>query len=315
MRSSSQIECVQPALRAANYSVDVVSVEVDLGPSLGSAWYSVYDHGLVTAAMPSVGVPNSAFLVHVHGDRLPNISLICYFARTKVTATFLNSSCVACTSPLVPDTLLGESGTLVVSVRLARAEGGVLDGEGLITFFSEMDVTSVSPSTIPSTGGTRLTVTGAHFSDRSDLACLFSPEESPVQRVFDSDFTNASVSSGSRVFPGSGVLGGTVRVEATRLSSTTMVCLAPSLPLAPARIALRVECLRQVHPQTLLSRIPKPHTPYRQPYTQTPNSKPQTPNVMDRFRNPRPGSRCTGCPRWRGFARVCCPTLGGGRSQ
>jgi hypothetical protein len=212
----------------------------------------VYHHGLVTAVMPAVGVPNTAFPVHVYGERLPDIALICYFGRAKAVATFLNASCVACTSPPVSDTLLGVSGTLVVSVRLARAEGGVLDGEGLMTFLSEMDVTSVSPSTVPSSGGTRLTVTGAHFSAGPDLACLFTSEESLVERVVDSDFTNASVSSGSgygqilSVSSGSGSgFGGTTRVEATRLSSSTVVCLAPPLP-SPARIALRVARIGQV---------------------------------------------------------------------
>ena len=138
---------------------------VESGP--GKAYFNYTPPLQVLAVAPSTTPSARSTDVTVTGVGFVFSSgLACHFQHTIVRARYLSPTAVVCaTPPLQPP------GTVVVRVS---NDGEELSTSGVpLTFTAQLRVSSLSPHTGPTGGGTQLSVSGFGFSNSSSLKCRF----------------------------------------------------------------------------------------------------------------------------------------------
>ena len=201
---NNTLQCVLPtSLTAGMYTVDVSCNGFDWTSS--GERYEVYEQPTLTALYPDSGAVEGGTLVRVRGSGfLLLTSIVCQFGSVAVTnssAVFVSSStelwCVA------PAAALYASDSVAVSIALNGLDYTLNAPPLLFTYFQAPTILDISPVIGLSTGQLLITLTGSNFFDSSSLSCEFS--------------------AGSEL---------SLIVAATWLSSTSLTCLTPAVPVS-----------------------------------------------------------------------------------
>lgn len=151
--------------------------------------YTYYAHPTISSISPSSGPSQGGTRIDVIGKHMREGSdYVCQFGGSptiQVDATFLSSPSnrVQCYSRPVPG-----SRTLALEVSL-NAQQYSTDSHDF-TFFNPPEILSLSPSTGPVKGGTRIQLSGVGFADGSHYLCRFTGPTNQafqVQAVYLSD--------------------------------------------------------------------------------------------------------------------------------
>ncbi|CAM9560825.1 unnamed protein product, partial [Scytosiphon promiscuus] len=191
--SSSELACIAPPVVSGDnlgQAVEV-AVSVDLGngqmtslPPLtesvaGSAPTFTYVPRLQMAHLsPDRGSKEGGTVVNIAGANflspLDNPETVwCRFGLDVTIGSLLSDGLVQCSSPPWG---IGGATDVEISVSVnsgADFEGGPAGSPLIFTYEDAAQVASVSPAFVPSTGGTRITLTGSGFPRGGDARCRF----------------------------------------------------------------------------------------------------------------------------------------------
>ena len=218
-----------------------------------SSMFELYESPRVIQLDPPTGPALGGTHVTVHGANLmagSNSTRYCTFgvyhaiARTPVRASVHSAASVLCISPPLPlkgsPTRAAEASSLSAPVELSLNDLQNLTDDGVnFTYFPPTVVSSLSPTTGPSSGDTLLTILGDFSPLGSQLNCSFGV-------------------SGDGGGGGSGGGNTTVIVPATRRAHDTMLCY--TRPLPPGSYTLSLSLNGQVRATSM-----SPHTSPRLP--------------------------------------------------
>lgn len=151
--SSSSITAVTPAGTAGGATVRVTNPDGESG-SLESG-FTYVDFFSVTSVSPSVGEVTGGTLVTVTGAGFQSGATVHFGATASPTVTFVSSTTLTAVTPP------GAAGTVGVTVTNPGATPGTLANAFTYTVFPT--VTSVSPTSGRTSGGTAITITGTGF--------------------------------------------------------------------------------------------------------------------------------------------------------
>ena len=169
--NASAMVCQTPALDHSS-STGRVPLEVSNNAQDFSSSGTLFEYvGEVRVAnvFPSSGASSGGTLVQAEGEGFGSAGdeHRCSFGATAVRATFISSRLVRCLTPSQP-----VSRTVALEVS---TNGGVDFSTSRVTFVFHptVSVTTLTPQTGPTLGGTLLSVSGAHFIPSMSLKCRF----------------------------------------------------------------------------------------------------------------------------------------------
>ena len=161
--SSTQILCTTPPMLSRKVNqVTVLTHGIVIPGSSLPFTYIITPH--VLNVLPVFSSPDGSQDIQVTGSGfVESIPWRCVFGTTKVPAVRINDSVITCENPKLP----------VRDYHLSITCNGLDTTREKIVFSSQLEpiVFSVSPSTIPSSGG-QVTILGAHFLNTMTLECL-----------------------------------------------------------------------------------------------------------------------------------------------
>lgn len=199
--------------------------------------FTYADCAFVTALRPDKGPTRGGTIVRISGVNFANSTVVlCRFGTAVVTASFSSTELLTCVSPAVP---VG-TGRVYLEVSdhgMLNSSSGNNQPFGLpadpgndpmlwtdsgveFRFTADAEVLAAFPASGPSTGGTRVSLTGSGFEDLLGLMCRFGG--APLGGRIDKQLGHTSVEE----FRKTGV-----EVPATYVSPTEVMCIAPEQSL------------------------------------------------------------------------------------
>jgi hypothetical protein len=163
--STSKVTCPSfgPGTSGTSVNLQISNNGNDFFPSNPTPQKFLYNDITVTSTNPSSGSTLGGDTITVTGTGfLMGYTPACMFGANTVTATVTSATTATCVSP---------SGTGGVSFKYS--ENGVDFVSGLTYTYIALSVTSLSPATGPTAGGTVLTLTGVGFTSVSTPKCQF----------------------------------------------------------------------------------------------------------------------------------------------
>lgn len=171
--SETHIACVTP--QATDGRTVAVTVTVDRIESAAESKDFVYIGGAyVSSIHPNSGPLSGGTLVRINGSNFVNIDkLSCMFGSRKVSAQWISSSQVWCTSPK-----LSKANDVKLTLEGGKAER--LQSDEIFSYFPQPVLLSISPDTGSIDGGTAVSLVGVDFTFSNTLRASFGPTEVPV---------------------------------------------------------------------------------------------------------------------------------------
>jgi hypothetical protein len=190
VQSSEALQCVSPAHPGGATTLEVSNNGVDF-TSNGIVFF--FESALsVTAIFPQAGAVDGATALSVHGTNFKNTQyLSCVFGDIAVSATWVSSTFLECTSPP-----MDAPGSVSVEVSNNAEEHSYNNVP--FYYFGDGIVQGIHPAFGPPSGNTVVTVSGQNFFFSEDLECMF---------------------------------GGDISTQATFISASTIVCHTPPYPI------------------------------------------------------------------------------------
>jgi hypothetical protein len=169
--SETELQCVTPAIAVAPADVGLTLViEGGYNITVGSR-FTYLAEAEVWRAIPSWGPPSGGTAVVLVGDNFVDTeALSCLFdGEVSGAARWLSAGQVECISPA--DSANQTARPVNVTVTLNGLESVKSTAE--FEYYPGATVSSISPASGPSSGGTLVTVTGANFRSSCLLQCRF----------------------------------------------------------------------------------------------------------------------------------------------
>jgi hypothetical protein len=165
--SSSAVSCTTPAHMPGDVAVRVSLNGQQFAGDNTTAMFLFQTSATVNFLSPIKGSSHGGTVVALSGSFfVKSTSLACRFGRAVVPATFVSANRVTCVAPAQ-----AAAGTVGVEVTNNGADY-TSDGK-VFTFVPPVRVTSITPISGPSAGGTLLTVSGAGFDGGNHPLCRF----------------------------------------------------------------------------------------------------------------------------------------------
>lgn len=177
--------------------------------------FTYTDRASVTSLTPDQGSTRGGTIVRVSGVNFAkNSTLLCRFGTVVTTVVeFVSTRLVTCVSPAVPvmtgGVQLEVSDDIVLDPSFGSTNPVLWTDSGIIfTFRRDPEVLAIFPASGPSSGGTRVNLTGSGFDDVPSLGCRFGVANDGEG---DNDVLSAEYAY----------------VPATYVSSTEVICTTP----------------------------------------------------------------------------------------
>ena len=175
--SSTVAQCVAPALPPGHVEVEITNN--------GQEWtadrvpFRSLARVFVRNLAPAIGPVHGGTRVEVHGSGFVfNGNLRCMFGFEEVPASFVSSELVVCSAPA------HSPGSVHVQVSTGHSDfseaAAGAQGYAVYQYEPPAVVEAVFPDAGPATGGTEVTVTGAHFLTDLPTVCQFGSEQVPA---------------------------------------------------------------------------------------------------------------------------------------
>jgi large repetitive protein len=155
--SATQITATAPA--GAVGTVDITVTTAGKTSATSSSDQFTYVPS-VTSVSPSSGLASGGTVVTIHGSGFTNASTVAFGATAATGVTFVSATQITATAPA------GTVGTVNITVTTA-GETSVASANDQFSYLP--GVTSVSPSSGPSSGGTVVTINGSGFTAASTV--------------------------------------------------------------------------------------------------------------------------------------------------
>jgi len=153
----------------------------------------------ITSSIPTFGAVSGGTQVTVYGYNFEDReSLKCKFGTVEVDATYLASTSITCDAPA------GVVGTVDVELSMNGGVDYTVSSNVKFDFVPDITVSTISPESGPSTGGTSVTVSGTNFIFSKDLKCRF----------------------------------GSSDVSATFVSASSIVCISPPTTVSSVEVSI-----------------------------------------------------------------------------
>ena len=219
------MRCVAPVHAEDTVNVEVSNNGVDF-TSAGTYFQFVAD-AAVMAISPHSGPTSGGTSVLVHGyNFIDSKDLRCKFGHTSVLARWLSSTRLECVAPVHHNT----TGDVAVHISLNGVDFTASSKN--FTYAPAPEVTSIHPSVGPSSGGTRLTISGVHFTHTAYLMCRIGHTEVPASFVSSTELlcTTPILAIGSvDVAVSDNGLDFSAGVAFTSIADAALLAVAPAL--------------------------------------------------------------------------------------
>ena len=194
--STSRVLCISPAQVAGFVALEVAVNGTGQFTNNGVV-FRYEPAPVVTQISPAFGSVIGATSVQVAGlNFVSRAALACRFGTSVVSANFLTSTSLSCLSPAHP--------AANVTVEVTN-NGPDYSSNGLVfTYMNDANISSITPTTGPTSGSTLVTVFGNNFVSTALLQCIF----------------------------------GVLKVPATLVTSTQVTCYSPSQPAAAVLVVV-----------------------------------------------------------------------------
>ncbi|MCL5289261.1 MAG: IPT/TIG domain-containing protein [Acidobacteria bacterium] len=153
VNSATSITAVTPAGAAGPANVNVINTDSQLGTLAGGFTYNPAP--TVISVSPTSGPTGGGTVVQISGTGFLPGATVTFGATAATAVTVSSSTSILATSPA------GAAGAVNVNVTNTDNQVGTLAGG--FTYTAAPVVSSVSPSSGPTAGGTTVTITGANF--------------------------------------------------------------------------------------------------------------------------------------------------------
>ncbi|HEX8979164.1 MAG TPA: IPT/TIG domain-containing protein, partial [Parasulfuritortus sp.] len=158
VNSSTQITATTPAGAAG---ITNVAITTPGGTATGTGVYTYTAVApTVTGISPSSGPTAGGTAVTITGTSFTGATAVTIGGANCTGVTVVSSTSITCTTPA------GTAGAQNVAVTTAAGTG---TGTGLYTYYAAPTVTSISPSSGPTAGGTAVTITGTNFTGATSV--------------------------------------------------------------------------------------------------------------------------------------------------
>ena len=156
-----QLTCTTPAILPATTAVNVAVINPDLQTSTLSDGYTymLVPAPIISSMAPNKGLTNGGATVRIRGANFARGATVSFGGTASPTVTFISPIRLTCTVPTI-----GPAASVVsVTVTNPDNESSILSNGFAYILARRPAIASVTPDTGPATGGTAVTIMGAHF--------------------------------------------------------------------------------------------------------------------------------------------------------